>query len=536
MTESSSAKQSGRPRPPLGAVHGIDLSSAKRVYRDLSPAELVEHAVLRSEAVLASTGALTADTGKFTGRSPKDKYVVRNAASEGVDWGEVNQPVTPEQFDALLTDMAAHVATLELFTQDLAAGADPNYQLTVRVVTEYAWHSLFASNLFRRPIGEPPAVTDWLVLDLPSFRADPARHGCRSSTAIMLDFERRLVLIANTEYAGEVKKSIFGVLNLDLPRRGVFPMHCSANEAEDGSVALFFGLSGTGKTTLSADPERPLIGDDEHGWSHDGVFNFEGGCYAKVINLSAEAEPEIHAASTRFGTVLENVRLGAHRRPDYADASKTENTRAAYPLEFIPNASRTGVGRPASDVLFLSADAFGVLPPIARLSVPQALYHFLSGYTAKVAGTERGVTEPTATFSACFGAPFMPLPPVAYAEMLRERLEEHGARVWLLNTGWTGGGYGVGERIKLRYTRALVRAALAGELDDVATYSDPVFGLEVPKSVPGVPPALLFPRGTWTDPNAYDAAAAKLTGMFRANFSRFTSTAAADVAAAGPST
>ncbi|MDT3681866.1 MAG: phosphoenolpyruvate carboxykinase (ATP) [Truepera sp.] len=533
MTDSRNLnQQSSASEVALGAAHGVDLSP-KRIHFDLQSAELVEHALTRREGRLASTGALVVDTGQFTGRSPKDKFVVTNAGSEGVDWGSVNQAVSQEHFDRLLADMCAHAAGLELYVQDLAAGADPAYQVSVRVATEYAWHSLFASNLFRRPAPTTEA-SEWLVLDLPSFEADPKRHGSHSTTAIMLDFERRVVLIANTEYAGEIKKSIFSALNLALPRRGVFPMHCSANKVQKGGVALFFGLSGTGKTTLSADPDRRLIGDDEHGWSDDGVFNFEGGCYAKVVNLSAAAEPEIFAASTRFGTVLENVILGPGREPDYTDISKTENTRAAYPISFIPHASRSGVGRPPSHVVFLSADAFGVLPPIARLTVPQALYHFLSGYTAKVAGTERGVTEPTATFSACFGAPFMPLPPVAYAEMLRKRLEKQGTHVWLLNTGWTGGGYGVGERINLRYTRALVRAALLGVLDNIETYEDEVFGLAVPKRAPAVPEEALHPRGTWADPAAYDAAAARLAAMFRENFARFEATAPADVLAAGP--
>ncbi len=533
MTDSRSANQQAAAREAaLGASHGVDLS-AKRVYFDVESAELVEHALRRGEGKLASTGALVVDTGQFTGRSPKDKFVVANVASEDVDWGEVNQSVSQEHFDRLLADMSAHAQGLELYVQDLAAGADPTYQVSVRVVTEYAWHSLFAANLFRRPAATTE-LSEWLVLDLPSFKADPERHGCRSTTAIMLDFERRVVLIANTEYAGEIKKCIFSALNLALPKRGVFPMHCSANKVQGGGVALFFGLSGTGKTTLSADPDRRLIGDDEHGWSEKGVFNFEGGCYAKVVNLSAKAEPEIFAASTRFGTVLENVILGEDREPDYADISKTENTRAAYPISFIPHASKSGVGRPAAHVVFLSADAFGVLPPIAHLNVPQALYHFLSGYTAKVAGTERGVTEPMATFSACFGAPFMPLPPVAYAEMLRERLEEHGTRVWLLNTGWTGGAYGVGERINLRYTRALVRAALLGVLDNIETYEDEVFGLAVPKRAPAVPEEALYPRRTWADPTEYDAAAARLAAMFRKNFARFEATAPADVLAAGP--
>jgi phosphoenolpyruvate carboxykinase (ATP) len=403
-----------------------------------------------------------------------------------------------------------------------------------RVVTERAWHALFVRNLFVRE-GEAAGAPGWTVLALPSFKADPVRHGSRSSTVIAVDYSKRLVLIANSEYAGEMKKSIFGALNLILPLRGILPMHCSANVGADGQVALFFGLSGTGKTTLSADPQRTLIGDDEHGWSDDGIFNFEGGCYAKAVGLDPAAEPEIYHASTRFGAVLENVVVDpATRRIDFADIRKTENTRSAYPLHFIPNASASGrAGHPAS-VVFLTADAFGVLPPIARLDPAQAMYHFLSGYTAKVAGTERGITEPQATFSACFGSPFMPLPPGRYAEMLGERLRKHGSDVWLVNTGWTGGAYGVGHRMRLAHTRALIDAALSGALDAAPMRVDPVFGVEVPTEVVGVPHELLEPRRTWADAAAYDAQAAKLAQMFHHNFARFEAQVPSAVREAGP--
>lgn len=514
--------------------HAVKLAGAQ-LRANLVPARLVEEALRAGEGVLDASGALVVDTGKFTGRSPKDKFIVRNAATETkVDWGSTNQPMDPAAFEHLRADMEAHLAGRQLYVQDVNAGADPEHRVRVRVVTEYAWHSLFARNLFV-DASEAHEEADWLVVDLPSFKADPQRHGCRSSTVVAMDFEKRLVLIADTEYAGEIKKSIFSALNMVLPDVDVFPMHCSANEAGGGGTALFFGLSGTGKTTLSADGKRRLIGDDEHGWSEEGIFNFEGGCYAKVVNLTEEAEPEIYAASQRFGALLENVILHDETRvPDFANVSKTENTRSAYPIEFVPNASTTGMGRHPNDVVFLSADAFGVLPPIARLTTEQAMYHFLSGYTAKVAGTERGITEPSATFSACFGAPFMSRPPVEYAQMLRKRLEQHGTRVWLLNTGWTGGAYGVGSRIRLSYTRALVRAALHGVLDDIDTVTDPVFGLAVPVRAPGVPSEVLRPRDTWADPAAYDAAAAKLAGMFRENFERFAPDLPPEVVAAGP--
>jgi phosphoenolpyruvate carboxykinase (ATP) len=498
-------------------------------------AALYEHALRRGEGHIATGGPLVVDTGKFTGRSPKDKFVVRDATTEEqVDWGAVNQPMTPEHFGRLQEDMFDAAAEKQLFVQELFAGTDPALQIPVRVVTERAWHALFVRNLFVRQ-GLGRSAGGWTVLDLPTFKADPDRHGTRSSTAIAIDFGRRLVLIANTEYAGEMKKSIFGALNFALPQRGILPMHCSANVGRDGDVALFFGLSGTGKTTLSADPERTLVGDDEHGWSDDGIFNFEGGCYAKAIRLSATAEPEIFAASTRFGAVLENVVIDPVTRAiDFDTDRKTENTRAAYPLSFIPNASPTGRAGHPSAVVFLTADAFGVMPPIARLDPDQAMYHFLSGYTAKVAGTERGVTEPQATFSACFGSPFMPLPPGRYATLLGERLERHGAHVWLVNTGWTGGPFGVGHRMRLSHTRAMIGAALSGSLDAAPMRRDPVFGFEVPTAVPGVPDAVLDPRATWADGAAFDAQSAKLAAMFQANFRRFEPQVPEAVRQAGP--
>jgi phosphoenolpyruvate carboxykinase (ATP) len=512
----------------------LDLEGADLIH-DPSPAVLYEHALARGEAKLAGHGPLVVDTGRFTGRSPKDKFIVRSgAAAEKVDWGAVNQPLAPENFARLKRDMESFARGRQLFVQDLYVGSDPRYRRSVRVVTEYAWHSLFAQSLFLAG-GEPHETPDWTVLDLPSFKADPPRHGSRSDTLIAMDLDGGLVLIANTEYAGEIKKSIFSAMNYELPGAGVMPMHCSANHGPDGDVALFFGLSGTGKTTLSSDPSRTLIGDDEHGWSADGIFNFEGGCYAKVIDLSEQAEPEIHATTRRFGTILENIGMDrSSREIDLRDRTRTENTRAAYPIEFIPNASESGqAGHPAAAV-FLTADAFGVLPPISHLDTAQAKYHFLSGYTAKVAGTERGVTEPQATFSTCFGAPFMPLHPNLYAEMLGERLERHGTRVWLVNTGWTGGPYGRGSRISLGYTRAMVNAALLGRLDDVPMRDDPLFGFRVPKACPGVPAEILDPRSTWADDAAYDDQARRLAAMFRDNFRHFEDEVSPEVRQAGP--
>ncbi|HKI56421.1 MAG TPA: phosphoenolpyruvate carboxykinase (ATP) [Trueperaceae bacterium] len=538
MDESTSRPQSTQssPQGPADAASGsIRLEHASTLLLNPVPAVLYEHALQRGEGMVAGTGALVVDTGRFTGRSPSDKFIVRNRATRDiVDWGSINQPLDQAAFDRLQADMEAHLEGMRLYVQDLYAGADPRYRIPVRIVTEYAWHSLFAHNLFvRAPV--PHERPEWVVVDLPSFRADPERHGTHTSTVVAMDFERKLVLIGDTEYGGEIKKSIFSALNLALPETGVLPMHCSANATQDGEVALFFGLSGTGKTTLSVDKDRELIGDDEHGWSDAGVFNFEGGCYAKTIRLSEAAEPEIHTATHRFGTVLENVRLlSDSRQLDFDDDSRTENTRAAYPLHFMPNTAATSVGDHPRDIVFLTADAFGVLPPIARLGAEQAMYHFLSGYTAKVAGTERGVSDPSATFSACFGAPFMPLPPMRYAQLLGERIRRFGSRVWLVNTGWTGGPYGSGRRMRLSHTRALVRAALQGELDDVAYRQDATFGLAVPERAPGVPAELLTPRDTWDDAAAFDRQAARLAAMFRDNFERFRADAPPEVAAAGP--
>jgi len=511
------------------------------VHENLPPARLVEAAVRRREAMLADNGAIVARTGKRTGRSPKDKFVVEDDATrERVAWGEVNRPFPPEAFGRLLEKAARYLGNLEEFwVVDAYAGADPRYRLNVQVVAEHAWQALFARQLFRRPTREEldRFEPDWTVLSVPGFLADPEEDGTNSETFVGVDFTRRVVLICGTAYAGEIKKSIFSVLNFVLPTQfGVLPMHCSANIGrEDDAVALYFGLSGTGKTTLSADPERCLIGDDEHGWSDGGVFNFEGGCYAKTIDISPEKEPQIWGA-LRFGTVLENVVMDRQtRQPDYSDRSYTENTRAAYPIESIDNHVPEGMGGHPEAVMFLTADAFGVLPPISSLTPQQAAYWFLSGYTAKLAGTEADMEEAVqATFSTCFGAPFLPLPATTYAAMLSERLEERGTRVWLVNTGWTGGPYGVGERMDLAHTRAMVRAAVSGRLDAVKTREEPFFGLRVPTSVPSVPTRVLDPRGTWPDPDAYDEQARKLASLFRENFAKFEGEVEDDVREAGP--
>jgi phosphoenolpyruvate carboxykinase (ATP) len=508
------------------------------VYWNLSPARLYEESFARNDGRLAHMGAISTTTAPHTGRSPNDRFVVRDSSTEDVvDWGKVNAPITGEDYEVLKADVVGYLNARDLFVRDARAGADDSYGITVRVVSDSPWHSLFAYNMFLRltPDELERAVPQFTVLHAPHFKADPERHGTTTETAIVVNFKAREVLVAGTRYAGEIKKSIFSVLNHILPEKGVFPMHCSANVGRDGDVALFFGLSGTGKTTLSADPERGLIGDDEHGWSSHGVFNFEGGCYAKTIHLSPMGEPEIFRATQMFGTILENVILDEDTREiDFGDGSITENTRASYPIHYIPNAVQTGRGGHPKNVVFLTADAFGVLPPIARLTPEQAMYHFLSGYTAKVAGTERGITEPVATFSACFGAPFLPRHPGVYAEMLGEKLRDNDARVWLVNTGWTGGGYGVGNRMSLGYTRAMLKAALAGQLDHAETRTDPVFGLEVPLNVSGVPSSILDPRDTWTDGEAYDEAAAKLAKMFQENFRRFEGQVPDDVKAAGP--
>ncbi|HLI62115.1 MAG TPA: phosphoenolpyruvate carboxykinase (ATP) [Terriglobales bacterium] len=505
------------------------------VYRNLFPAPLVEAALRRGEAELAARGSLVAETGKRTGRSPKDKFIVQDAATENtVDWGAVNQPIAPEVFDALYERVLVYLAGKELFVQNLYCGADPAYRLPVQFINEYAWHNLFVRQLFIRPTAQELKThkPEFTIVSAPGFLADPRRDGTNSEVFILVNFMKRLVLIGGTQYAGELKKSIFSIMNFLLPPRNVFPMHCSANVGHDGVTALFFGLSGTGKTTLSADPTRRLIGDDEHGWSSNGVFNFEGGCYAKCIRLSAETEPQIYNA-LGFGCVLENVVLDPiTREPDYDDDSKTENTRAAYPVDFIENAVIPGIGGHPKNVVFLTADAFGVLPPVSRLTPEQAMYHFMSGYTAKVAGTEAGVTEPQATFSTCFGAPFMPLAPKVYAEMLGRRLREHGAQCWLVNTGWQGGPYGIGKRMSLPYTRAMVDALVEGKLAEVEYEIEPAFGLSIPKSCPGVPAELLAPRNSWKDKAAYDKMAADLSARFARNFEKFD--VRAEIKAAGP--
>ena len=509
------------------------------VHWNLVAPELVEAAVRRREGTLAEMGPFVAVTSPHTGRSPNDKFVVKESSIEAdVDWGKVNQPMSPEHYDALKADIKQYLdAQPELFVQDLYCGADPSTRLSVRYVLPNAWHANFVRNMFIRPIIDELATfaPNFTVYHAPEMQADPARHGTRTSTFIVLNIAERVILIGGTRYAGELKKSMFTVMNYLLPKQGVLSMHCSANIGADGETALFFGLSGTGKTTLSADPERGLIGDDEHGWSKDGTFNFEGGCYAKVINLSAESEPDIYKTTQMFGTVLENVVLNQPSRTvDFANQSITENTRASYPLHYIRNHVPSGRGGHPKNVVFLTADAFGVLPPIAKLSPEQAMYYFLSGYTAKVAGTERGVTEPQATFSACFGAVFLVWHPTKYAEMLGQLLKQHDAQVWLVNTGWSGGAYGTGKRMKLGYTRAMVRAALNGSLVKGATKVDPVFGLEIPTAVDGVPAEVLDPRGTWSDGGAYDTQAQKLADMFRENIKKFGAAVSPAILAAGP--
>ena len=506
------------------------------VHWNLSVPVLYEEAVSRREGLLAAGGPLVCRTGQHTGRSPNDKLIVREASSEGrIWWGKVNRAIEAAQFEVLLRDMRAYLRGKELFALDCHVGADPEFRLPIRVITETAWHSLFGRTMFLPAVEGGAHQPEFTIIDAPRFKASPAQHGTNSEVFIVVSFEKKMVLIGGTAYAGEIKKSAFTLLNYLLPLRGVMPMHCSANVGRGGDVALFFGLSGTGKTTLSSDAERQLIGDDEHGWSDRGVFNFEGGCYAKMIRLSPEAEPQIFATTRRFGTVLENVVLDpVSRQLNLDDDSVTENTRGAYPVWFLDNIVRSGQAGHPSNVVMLTADAFGVMPPIARLSPAAAMYHFLSGYTAKVAGTERGVTEPKATFSTCFGAPFLPLHPDVYAKFLGEKIARHQARVWLVNTGWTGGPYGTGSRMKIAHTRAMIRAALAGKLDGVSYERDPIFGLEVPTACPEVPADVLVPRRTWSDPAGYDAQANRLAKMFRENFTLFEQRVAPEVAAAGP--
>lgn len=507
------------------ALRAEILGAAGEIACNDGGAELARRAIAGGEGLRTIDGAVAVRTGAFTGRSVKDKFIVRDTATEGTVWWDNNQPMTPAQFEALLTDFRLALRGRSLYVQELFAGAAARQRMGVTVVTETAWHALFIRNLLIRAGGETPGG-EVTILHLPSFIADPTRHGTRTGTVIALDLTRRLVLIGGTGYAGEIKKSVFTLFNYLAPATGVLPMHCSANIGMKGDVALFFGLSGTGKTTLSADPARQLIGDDEHGWSPAGVFNLEGGCYAKTIRLSAEAEPSIHAAARTPGTVLENVVIGADGMPDFDDDSLTENTRAAYPLDILGNVAPGSSGGAPQSVVFLTCDAFGVLPPLARLTPGQAVEHFLAGYTAKIAGTERGVTEPQATFSACFGAPFMPRPPAVYGALLETRLQETGAAVWLLNTGWTGGGYGAGRRLDIGTTRLLLAAALDGALEGAEMRTDPVFGLSVPVAVPGVDPRLLDPRACWPDPAAYDRQATALQARFVQTLQKFRSPAA----------
>ncbi len=521
---------------PAARLPGIDLSGADLRW-NWNEARFYEQAV-RDGAEIAEGGALVVKTGKHTGRSAKDKFVVRDAETENTVWWDNNAAMTPEQFETLRADMLAHLKGRPLYAQILFGGADKDHRLPFAVVTELAWHGLFIRHLLRRPAAQEQATVapEFTIVNVPSFQADPARHGVRSETVIAVNFAERIVLIGGTSYAGETKKSVFTILNYLLPKKDIMPMHCSVNASKTGEgSAVFFGLSGTGKTTLSADPERTLIGDDEHGWSENGLFNFEGGCYAKMIKLSAEAEPDIYATTKMWGTVLENVVMDPVTRTlDLDDARLAENSRGAYPINYIKGASEDGRAGHPRNIIMLTADAFGVMPPIARLTPHQAMYHFLSGYTAKVAGTEKGVTEPSATFSTCFGAPFMPRHPAEYGNLLRRLIDGHGVDCWLVNTGWTGGAYGVGKRMPIRETRALLRAALDGSLNNAEFREDPWFGFQVPVAVPDVDSALLDPRSAWADPVAYDAQAAKLAGMFIKNFEKFESHVSDHVRQAAP--
>jgi len=534
--EDYSVEQSGVVNSACGA-DTFGFKNLKGVHWNHGAPVLYEHALSNGEAILTSGGALRSETGVHTGRSPKDKFTVRDATTENTVWWGGNQSITSAQFETLYQDFIAHAKNKTLYAQDLYGGADPKFRIKTRVFTELAWHSLFIRTLLIRP--ETADLADFIpeltIVDLPTFKADPARHGVRSDTVIAIDFARKIVLIGGTYYAGEMKKSVFTTLNYYLPAQNVMPMHCSANVGKSGDTAIFFGLSGTGKTTLSADPNRTLIGDDEHGWGSDGVFNFEGGCYAKCIRLSAEAEPEIYAATQRFGAVLENVTLDPLTRAvDFDDGSRTENTRAAYPLHFIPNASPTGQAGHPKNVIMLTADAFGVMPPIAKLTPAQAMYHFLSGYTAKVAGTERGVTEPEPNFSTCFGSPFLPRHPSEYGNLLRELIAQHGVDCWLVNTGWTGGKYGVGHRMPIKVTRTLLTAALDGSLKNVEFRTDPYFGFAVPVAVPGIDSTILNPSLTWADKAEFDKTARRLVSMFQENFTKFEEYVDGDVLAAAP--
>jgi phosphoenolpyruvate carboxykinase (ATP) len=525
-------------RVPNSGLEAQGIATSAKLFWNLTTAPLVEQAVTRGEGLLAKHGPIVVKTGKHTGRSANDKFTVRDAETENsVWWGKSNKPMSPEHFAALKADFFDHLKTIDtLFVADLFGGSQPAHRVKVRVVNEYAWHNLFIRTMLVRPEADdlPGFVPEFTIIDLPSFRADPEKHGCRSETVIAVNLTEKLILIGGTEYGGEMKKSVFGLLNYLLPPQGIMPMHCSANIGPNNDTAIFFGLSGTGKTTLSADPSRTLIGDDEHGWSDTAVFNFEGGCYAKMIRLSAESEPEIYATTKRFGTVLENVVMDPETRElDLDDPSLAENSRGAYPIDYIPNSSEKNMGPLPKNVVMLTADAFGVLPPIAKLTPDQAMYHFLSGYTAKVAGTEIGVTEPEATFSTCFGAPFMPRHPSVYGNLLKERIARGEVDCWLVNTGWTGGKYGVGKRMPIKVTRALLNAALDGSLKQGDFRKDPNFGFDVPSELPGCT-ELLDPRATWADKAEYDRMAARLVDLFVENFAQFADQVDEGVRAAGP--
>ena len=516
----------------------LGLDGASDVHYELPPAALYEMALQRGEATLAAGGPLVARTDPNTGRSPKDRFIVKTEDNaDQIAWGEQNIATDRDTFDRLHDRLKQHASGRDLFVQDLYAGANEDHRMPVRIITEKAWHSLFAYNMFIRRAADAVAGFEpgFTVVDLCEFEADPERDNTRSEVFVLVSMEKELVLIGGTHYAGEIKKSIFSVLNYRLPDDGVLPMHCSANVGNDGNAAVFFGLSGTGKTTLSADRSRTLIGDDEHGWADDGVYNFEGGCYAKMIDITSKTEPEIFSTTERFGTILENVIIHPETRvPDFTDDSITKNTRGSYPIHFIENASPTGQDGHPTNIIMLTCDAFGVMPPISKMTPEQAMYHFLSGYTAKIPGTEKGIQKPRATFSTCFGAPFMVRHPAIYAEMLGERIQDHGASCWLINTGWTGGPYGQGHRIALEYTRKMVNAALYGKLEDVETQTDDIFNLRIPTEVEGVPPNVLFPRRTWNDSSAYDAQAQELAQMFADNFEKYADTAADEIKQAGP--
>ncbi len=524
------------PRSSVGLDY-LGLENNEKTLWNLTPPELYEEAIQNGEATLTEDYAIRVLTGKYTGRSPKDKYFVdQPSIHDDIDWGDINQPIDEDVFENLFEKVTDYLQNKKLYVKDCYAGTDEKYQLNVRVVSEAAYHGLFAHNMFVRPNKKELAnhEPDFTVLAAPNFKANPDEDGTKTETFIFVNFDKKIILIGGTLYSGEVKKGIFSVMNYLLPKQDVMAMHCSANMGQDGDTAVFFGLSGTGKTTLSSDQSRILIGDDEHGWSEDGVFNIEGGCYAKTINLSEEGEPLIYATTKMPGTILENVVLDENRAPDFDDTSYTQNTRCSYPIHYIPNASETGTGNHPNNVIFLTCDAFGVLPPISKLTPEQAMYHFISGYTAKVAGTERGVTEPQATFSACFGAPFMPLHPTVYAELLADKIRRHNSTVWLLNTGWTGGPHGVGHRMELRHTRQMLSEALEGNIDNAEFKIDPVFGLAIPKHVEGVPDEVLIPRNTWDDKEAYDEKADKLASMFAENFEQFKEEASTELIKAGP--